>query len=182
MAHRSRIRRGVRRRLRLLPLLVVFLAGLGIGLAYWLNQRPSRPIDLGRASSANTLPAGQCTWYAFDRVRDFGWQIGFTQSYGRHAKEWPKLVAGARLSLAPKVGAVMVLGPWAGNPYGHVAVVESVSGSDRWTISHANMMAGDDFARLDGYTVRRAECVLGPDGVRIAGGGPLPLLGFLAPL
>ena len=52
----------------------------------------------------------------------------------------------------------MVLDGWQGNPYGHVAYVESVQGKNKWTISHANMGIGNVFAKLDGVQIRKTGC------------------------
>ena len=147
------------------------------------HSAPVAPIvDLGSSSAANTLPKGQCTWYAFERSLEFGHRLRFGQSYGRDAKRWPALVSNVRFSRTPLRGSVMVLDGWKGNAFGHVAFVESVQGTNRWTISHANMGAGEVFAKLDGIEVRRCECTRLASGIVSFQGrrNQFRLIGFLA--
>ncbi len=146
--------------------------------------RPSAlVIDLGSSSRLNSFPKGQCTWYAFERSLETGHRFRFTRSHGRDARFWPALAIGVRLSQTPTLGSIMVLGGWKGNEFGHVAFVESVQGTNRWTISHANMGAGTVFATLDGIGIRTCECVRSGSGeVSFSGGrNKFRLIGFLTP-
>src|SRR5258708_2062044 len=130
----------------------------------------------------SSLARGECTWYAFERAHERGWNIRFDKPYGRHARAWWEKVTNAQQSSVPKVGSIMVLDAWKGNPYGHVAYVESVSGKDHWVISHANFGVGTQERTLDGVPVLRARCERIPRGVRLEGAmGSFLLRGFLSP-
>lgn len=77
----------------------------------------------------------------------------------------------------------MVLDAWKGNPYGHVAYVEAVQDTNHWTISHANMNVGEDFAKLGDVPIRKVVCVSNPDHTVSFKGfrHQFHLLGFLTP-
>jgi surface antigen/LysM repeat protein len=81
----------------------------------------------GRAGTGHSFPYGYCTWYvAQKRYVPWGGNAG-TWLY--HAKS-----AGYQTGKAPRVGAIMVSSEsW----WGHVAVVESVSGGS-FTVSEMN--------------------------------------------
>jgi surface antigen/LysM repeat protein len=81
----------------------------------------------GHAGAGHKFPYGYCTWYvAQKRYVPWGGNAG-TWLY--HAK-----VAGYRTGKSPRVGAIMVSSEsW----WGHVALVESVSG-DSFTVSEMN--------------------------------------------
>lgn len=88
----------------------------------------------------NRYVAGQCTWYAYNRRKEMG--IG-TPSYLHNGGEWylnaPRY--GLRVDHVPQVGAALSFPPGvagADGTYGHVAVVESVSGNTV-TISEMNV-------------------------------------------
>jgi surface antigen len=130
--------------------------------------------------SNRTFEKGQCTWYALERAKEAGWRIRFDQPYGRHAKFWPERIVNAKLVHDPAPGELMVLSEWPGNPYGHVAYVESVRDKDHWTISHANMAAGSDDRVLDGQTIRVALVVRTRNSISFEErNGSFPLIGFL---
>ncbi|PJM76932.1 CHAP domain-containing protein [Bifidobacterium felsineum] len=89
----------------------------------------------------NMYVAGQCTWYAYNRRKAMG--IG-TPSYLHNGGEWylnaPRY--GLRVDHVPQVGAALSFPPGvagADGTYGHVAVVEAVSGNTV-TISEMNVM------------------------------------------
>ena len=74
----------------------------------------------------------------------------------------------------------MILDGWKGNPFGHVAFVESVA-EHSWTVTHANMSAGETMGVMDGVEIRRAVCSQLADGAIEFEGkkGHFPLIGFL---
>ncbi|MDY5636331.1 MAG: CHAP domain-containing protein [Streptococcus orisratti] len=71
--------------------------------------------------SNNTYPVGQCTW----GVKQVAPWVG---NYWGNANQWlySAQAAGFRTGSTPQVGAVAV---WTSGPYGHVAVVTAVNGS-----------------------------------------------------
>jgi len=79
------------------------------------------------SSGAHSFPWGWCTWYVASR-RHVPWG-GNAGTWLYHAKAY-----GANIGRAPKPGAIMVSGE---SRYGHVAIVESVSGNS-FTISEMN--------------------------------------------
>jgi surface antigen len=130
----------------------------------------------------NPLERGQCTWYAVERAHEAGWNIRFDHPYGRHARAWCERVVNAEQGPEPRVGAIMVIDAWPGNPYGHVAYVESVAGPNRWTISHANFHVGETTTVLQGIQIFRAECERTAEGVKLGTlKQPFRLRGFLYP-
>lgn len=130
----------------------------------------------------NPLQRGQCTWYAVERAHEAGWNIKFDHPYGRHARAWCERVANAEQGPEPRVGAIMVLDAWPGNPYGHVAYVESVAAPNRWTISHANFHVGEEMNVLEGVPVFRVECKRTAAGVLLGElQKPFRLRAFLYP-
>ena len=81
-------------------------------------------------TSLNSFPKGQCTWYAWGRMKEVtGKSITFKTSSGRHAKYWPKLVNNCTVdnNLTSKCVAVRFTG---GGGYGHVVFVEYVDNSN----------------------------------------------------
>jgi surface antigen len=157
-------------RIGLISLILAVAAG-GAGPFLW---------PFFRRTMSKPLPKGQCTWYVWERAGQAGWVIRFDQPYGRHAKEWPKRVTNGRLFARPIEGDLMILGAWKGNPYGHVAYVESVPSKGRAIVTHANMRAGSEVSPWQGVTVRRAEVDLLPKAVRFESSKTtLPLIGFL---
>ena len=144
--------------------LVIVASCVGVQLRRAKAKAVPVIVNLGSASRQNSFPKGQCTWYAFERALDSGSKLRFSQSYGRDAKAWPRLVLNRHISRTPTRGSVMVLDGWRGNPFGHVAFVESVQGKSTWTVSHANMGAGEAFGLMDGVSVRRVTCHRMADG------------------
>lgn len=149
-----------------------FLVSVALaGGLYWRAKR----------RGGQALEVGQCTWYAFERAKEGGWQIHFDHPYGRHARAWPQRVTNGRLVSEPARGEVMVLDAWPGNAYGHVAYVESIQDADHWTVSHANMVAGASLRTLDGVTIRAVKVIRHGSAIAFEGlPGELPLIGFLA--
>lgn len=126
------------------------------------------------------LETGQCTWYVVERARESGWEIEFDQPFGRHALNWPQRLVGVDLVTNPVPGSIMVLDAWPGNPYGHVAYIESVIDKDHWTISHANMPVGKQDRIVAGCAIYRAEAVRKGEAVKLDGrDSELRLIGFL---
>ncbi|KGR72621.1 peptidoglycan hydrolase PcsB [Streptococcus phocae subsp. salmonis] len=74
-------------------------------------------------SSGNTYPIGQCTWGAKSLAPWVGNNWGNANQWGDSAR-----AAGHSTGSTPVVGSVIVW-PYDGNGYGHVAYVTSVSGS-----------------------------------------------------
>ena len=78
----------------------------------------------------NTFPSGQCTWYAWGRMKEkVGFSIGFTQPSGRDAKLWwtGNMVNNMTKSSTPRKNSIIV---WGNNSKpGHVAFVEDVVGN-----------------------------------------------------
>lgn len=79
------------------------------------------------ASGAHRFPWGWCTWYVASR-RHVPWG-GNAGTWLYHAKAY-----GANIGKTPKPGAIVVTGE---SRYGHVGIVENVSGSS-FTISEMN--------------------------------------------
>ncbi|KAA8825232.1 CHAP domain-containing protein [Bifidobacterium reuteri] len=89
----------------------------------------------------NAYYGGQCTWYAYNRRKQMG--IG-TPSYLGNGGQWYLTAPGygLRVDHNPQVGAALSFPPGvagADGTYGHVAVVESVSGNTV-TISEMNVV------------------------------------------
>ena len=108
---------------------------------------PSTNNNSGQGTSngdyGNAYVAGQCTWWAYDRRRQMG--IG-TPSYLGNGGQWYITAPsyGLRVDHNPQVGAALSFLPGqagADGFYGHVAVVEAVSGSTI-TISEMNASGG----------------------------------------
>lgn len=80
------------------------------------------------ASANNPYPYGQCTWWAFERGREYGIPIG---PWWGNAKDWTAAArrVGRVVDDTPAQGSVVVFQPGqdgAHPVYGHVAVVEHV--------------------------------------------------------
>ena len=76
------------------------------------------------STSGNTYPVGQCTWGVKSLVSWVGNNWGNANQWGASA-----VAAGHSTGSTPAVGAVIVW-PYDGGGYGHVAYVTSVSGSN----------------------------------------------------
>lgn len=105
-------------------------SGSAIGIAprqYESFQSAGKSVSSGKAGAGHRFPYGYCTWYvASKRYVPWGGNAG-TWLY--HAK-----AAGYATGKTPKVGSIMVSSEsW----WGHVGIVESVSGSS-FTISEMN--------------------------------------------
>ncbi len=118
-------------------------------------QQPSNPVQPSQPSQpsvsttgqgthngdyGNMYPAGQCTWYAYNRRAEMG--IG-TPSYLHNGGEWYLTAPayGLRVDHNPQVGAAISFLPGqdgADGSYGHVAVVEAVYGDGTFLISEMN--------------------------------------------
>jgi len=78
----------------------------------------------------------------------------------------------------------MVLDGWKGNEFGHVAFVESVAGTNRWTISHSEYWV--PAMCLQSWMALMFAVVYAPGQHRVrlafkAVGNRFRLIGFLAP-
>lgn len=92
------------------------------------------------ASVGNRYDVGYCTYYAYERRAALGRPIG---SFWGNATSWASYARSAGFSVnnVPEVGAILQSsGGWGG--YGHVAVVESISGGEV-TISEKNYAGWD---------------------------------------
>ena len=108
------------------------------------SSPPSVPSTTGQGTHngdyGNMYPAGQCTWYAYNRRAEMG--IG-TPSYLHNGGEWYLTAPayGLRVDHNPQVGAAISFLPGqdgADGSYGHVAVVEAVYGDGTFLISEMN--------------------------------------------
>lgn len=105
------------------------------------NANYSRPASAPQRFTANAASVGNrydygyCTWYAYNRRAELGRPIG---SFWGNAVSWSGYAASSGYSVtnAPSVGAVLQSGGYGG--YGHVAVVESISGDGSVTVSEMN--------------------------------------------
>jgi surface antigen len=91
------------------------------------SSAPYSPIRLGGGGSGHRFPYGYCTWYVAQK-RYVPW--------GGNASSWltNARASGKATGKTPRPGAIMVSGE---SRWGHVALVESVSGSS-FTISEMN--------------------------------------------
>lgn len=88
---------------------------------------------------SGSYPAGQCTWYAYNRIKQLGGNIGETMGNGG---DWgvTGLARGYKVSSIPEAGDAISFRPGiagADGFYGHVAFVEAVT-ADGILISESN--------------------------------------------
>lgn len=101
--------------------------GLGIAARPYESFSAGKSVLSGRAGSGHSFPYGYCTWYVASR-RYVPWG-GNAGTWLYHAK-----AAGYATGRTPRPGAIMVSSEsW----WGHVAIVESVSGGE-FKISEMN--------------------------------------------
>ncbi|MEQ1932538.1 MAG: CHAP domain-containing protein [Fimbriimonadaceae bacterium] len=165
-------------------LTLIFVAIAALSVSAWVGLRPRQgatvPLPNEFTVTSSGLSEGQCTWYVVERAKRDNWKIAFDLPYGRHARFWPERVQGVKLVQIPTAGAIMVLGAWPGNEYGHVAYIESVQDLSHFTISHANMTAGQSVSLLNGHEIREADVALTGHSVLFEGSKEdFPLIGFL---
>lgn len=93
----------------------------------------------------NGYPAGQCTWYAYNRLVELGEITDLSGSYGHlgDGKNWVgNLVAkGWKFSTMPTVGAVCSTAGGFDSTYpqyGHVMIVEAVNADGSFLVSECN--------------------------------------------
>lgn len=101
--------------------------------------------------SANNYPAGQCTQYADERYHQL---TGYYVPWSGNAADWSSmaLAYGWSVSSRPIVPSIMVLQPGiqgADPTYGHVAVVESVTGS---SVQTTNLNWGPNYSQVSSVT------------------------------
>lgn len=82
--------------------------------------------------SSNTYPMGQCTWGAKSMASWVGNYWGNANQWGASAR-----AAGYSVGTTPRVGAVVVW-PYDGGGYGHVAVVTSVANNSSIQVMESN--------------------------------------------
>jgi surface antigen len=136
----------------------------------------------GSAWSPNGFPKGQCTWYVDGRTKEYsGWILKFSQNYGRDAYKWWDMVTNAKKGQLGYRGDVMVFNKWTGNPYGHVAFVESSTPGSTWNVSHANWTTGSPVRYIEGYPIYNATFAKSSTGyVKRSGSSSVyPVRGFL---
>jgi hypothetical protein len=114
-------------------------------------------INTAKATDATVSPNGfkspECTFGADTLTSWFGWNLKFSQSYGRDAKLWPSLLTNGARTTNPQEGCLMVLDGWDLNPSGHVAWVWGRQGY--WTcVLHTNMKVGTDYFTYGGASFR----------------------------
>lgn len=108
---------------------------------------PASPAGTGAptvhaASAGNMYPYGQCTWWAYERGREYGIPVG---SWWGNARDWADAArqAGRVVDETPSRGSVIVFQPGqdgAHPVYGHVAVVEHVDvQAGSFTVSEMNV-------------------------------------------
>lgn len=88
---------------------------------------------------SETYSFGQCTWYAYNRVKELGYQVDRYMGNGGDWQRKPGFVTTHK----PKVGYVVSFAPGqagADETYGHVAVVEQIKEDGSILISESNVM------------------------------------------
>src|SRR5205085_1037270 len=124
----------------------VVMVAIVAGLAGVMGSGHSRLVGTMLPMS-NPFPAGQCTWYAWGRRQDLGARVtGDARYWADSARR-----SGIPVGDTPVVGAVVVFQPGqdGAGPVGHVAYVESISGS-QMTISESNFPDGV-YAAVDSH-------------------------------
>ncbi len=142
-----------------LLLSIVMLLGITAGLDF-SAQAASNPYSGGNSN---------CTWYAWQRTYE---KLGVALPNWGNAKNWYSNAksAGYSVSSTAKADYIVVYGASSVNSYGHVAYVESVSGS-KMTISEGGY--------LGGYNKRSVSATGTLDsGTQYAA----PLIGFINPI
>lgn len=94
-------------------------------------------------NTSGSYPVGQCTWYAYNRVKQLG---GSVDEYMGNGGEWGATAKrlGYKTAATPKVGYLISFSPGtagSSTQYGHVAFVEAV-GKDGILISEGNVIDG----------------------------------------
>lgn len=102
----------------------------------------------------NKYLEGNCTWYAYGRLKELGFNPGDIMNGYPNANEWGNVLRnGAKIVKTPQPGDVA---QWTKGQYGHVAVVEKVENGYIWVSeSHA-------FSDFDGD--KDGDGKLGGDG------------------
>jgi hypothetical protein len=165
------------------------LANVDLGSAECITDTEAMNIR-GEAWSPNGFPGGQCTWYADGRWKEYyGVKLNFSITSGRDAWKWWDIVTNTGKGNANftgnYAGEIMVLNKWTGNPYGHVAFVESskanASGGTQWYVTHANWSNSDAKVRtIEGYRITAKTFYrVSSSRVNTGGSAQYPLRGFL---
>ena len=118
------------------------------------GQRKAR----GLGGGANPFPYHQCTWLAYEKRPDIytvavgaGIPAGGSRgvSQGETVYVWDGMMwyinaqkAGESVGSVPQTDALVSFGPYAGNPYGHVAYVEQVSSPSSILVSQCDGFTG----------------------------------------
>lgn len=94
-------------------------------------------------NTSGSYPVGQCTWYAYNRVKQLG---GSVDEYMGNGGEWGATAKrlGYKTATTPKAGYLISFSPGtagSSTQYGHVAFVEAV-GKDGILISEGNVIDG----------------------------------------
>ena len=94
-------------------------------------------------NTSGSYPVGQCTWYAYNRVKQLG---GSVDEYMWNGGEWGATAKrlGYKTAATPKAGYLISFSPGtagSSTQYGHVAFVEAV-GKDGILISEGNVIDG----------------------------------------
>lgn len=96
----------------------------------------SKPMSTAGYTSA-TYPYGQCTWFVFNRAKQFG--ISFS-AYMGNGGDW-KYQSGYEVTNTPKAYSALCFSPGqagADSTYGHIAFVEQVRSDGSVLISESN--------------------------------------------
>lgn len=109
--------------------------------------------SIASSTAGNTYAYGNCTWYAFERRKQMGRPVG---SFWGNANTWAIYArsAGFPVNRTPAAGAVLVD---TSGYFGHVAVVESVSGNGDIVISEMNNYAYGGFGIVDRRTISAGQ-------------------------
>ncbi|MGG5315241.1 glucosaminidase domain-containing protein [Enterococcus sp. AZ072] len=121
----------------------VFIKGKSEIPAEYKERMKLPDYDGKNYNSSGSYPVGQCTWYAYNRVKQLGKSVDeFMGNGGEWGATGQRL--GYKVSQQPKAGWLVSFSPGtAGSDtrYGHVAFVEAV-GSEGILISEGNVYGG----------------------------------------
>ncbi|MEO1769650.1 glucosaminidase domain-containing protein [Candidatus Enterococcus ferrettii] len=121
----------------------VFIKGKSEIPAEYKERMKLPDYDGKNYNSSGSYPVGQCTWYAYNRVKQLGKSVDeFMGNGGEWGATGQRL--GYKVSQQPKAGWLISFSPGTARSdtrYGHVAFVEAV-GSEGILISEGNVYGG----------------------------------------
>ncbi|MEJ7541574.1 glucosaminidase domain-containing protein [Staphylococcus intermedius] len=116
-------------------------------------------------SADSPYPYGQCTWYVYNRMAQFGIEISGTMG---NAADWTyaALTQGYSVSSKPKVHSAVVFNPnelGADRYYGHVAFVEKVNRDGSIVVSESNVkgLGVISFRTIDAKDAEQLDYITG---------------------